>query len=313
MFEYSLKKAVVNACVKWKIPFREASSVMGPSKSTIGRWVLEYKNNGGRVKKNKGYHGRTCKLLIERVLRFISRSIKANQFITIDRLRYNIYRKLGIDLSRGTIHRAFRLCNIRRKRVAVRIYNYTLKQLHEEVSEFLCRIKSMDLSKIICIDETHVWQQEPLHYGRACGSERVVKYVHRKEKKRYFIIMAVTNQKIIAYEIHEESVNSEKYLNFLKKHIFDKYNDHYLLMDNAKIHKTIIVKEAIKDSGNTVLYIPPYSPQCNAIEEVFSKMKHYVRKQVSTKHVKDINLCIERAVKTISKNDLKNYYEHAYA
>lgn len=50
-----------------------------------------------------------------------------------------------------------------------------------------------------------------------------------------------------------------------------------VIMDNVSFHKS---KEVITSSNNTMLsplFIPPYSPRCNPIEEVFSVMKRYHR------------------------------------
>lgn len=313
MFAQSMKEAVVSLCKMLGVSCRKASSVLEPSKSTISRWINESNNNFTSRREKKRKRGRVGKLLTDRVIQFICRSIKSNPFITVDRIRYNIFKKLGVRLSEGTVYRAFKLCNIRRKRVSVRMYNRTLASIKKEVDKFLCDIKNMDLSKVICIDETYVWQNVPLSYGRAPGSERVVKYMKRSEKIRVSIIMAVCNKEIIAYEKYEDTINSTVYLDFLKKHIFDKFSGHYLLMDNVKFHKTKMVRNGIEESGNMTLYIPPYSPQCNAIEEVFSKIKHYVKKQISSKQIKDLQKCIDKAVNTITEKDLKNYYKHAYA
>ena len=58
-----------------------------------------------------------------------------------------------------------------------------------------------------------------------------------------------------------------------------KLNDDYmngkvvLLLDNAKIHKTDDVKNAMKVSKLKILFLPPYSPMLNPIELVFNVMK----------------------------------------
>ena len=58
----------------------------------------------------------------------------------------------------------------------------------------------------------------------------------------------------------------------------------HILMDNARIHHKAV--KAIVDSGNLVLFIPPYSPDFNPIEEVFSSMKSYIKKLITPLHSK---------------------------
>lgn len=51
-----------------------------------------------------------------------------------------------------------------------------------------------------------------------------------------------------------------------------------VIMDNLGSHKGAGVRKAIEDAGATLLYLPPYSPDFNPIENAFSKLKTLLRK-----------------------------------
>jgi transposase len=51
-----------------------------------------------------------------------------------------------------------------------------------------------------------------------------------------------------------------------------------VVMDNLSAHKVAGVREAIEAVGASVLYLPPYSPDLNPIEQVFAKLKNILRK-----------------------------------
>ncbi len=51
-----------------------------------------------------------------------------------------------------------------------------------------------------------------------------------------------------------------------------------VVMDNLSAHKTDRVRELIEGQGCELLYLPPYSPDLNPIEEAFSKLKGLLRK-----------------------------------
>ena len=51
-----------------------------------------------------------------------------------------------------------------------------------------------------------------------------------------------------------------------------------VIMDNLSSHKTPAVREAIRARGARLLFLPPYSPDLNPIEQVFAKLKHLMRK-----------------------------------
>ena len=53
------------------------------------------------------------------------------------------------------------------------------------------------------------------------------------------------------------------------------------ILDNLSSHKVEGVQEAIAAAGATILYLPPYSPDLNPIEKLFSKLKTLLRKAAS--------------------------------
>jgi hypothetical protein len=52
-----------------------------------------------------------------------------------------------------------------------------------------------------------------------------------------------------------------------------------VLLDNARIHRTTAVQQAVTQKGYVALFIPPYCPDANPIENMFGVLKHHVRRQ----------------------------------
>ena len=79
-------------------------------------------------------------------------------------------------------------------------------------------------------------------------------------------------------------------------------------MDNARPHKSLLLRKLIKERGNNLQYCVSYHPETNPIEEFFSQLKHYIRK----KSPQDYNE-IKNILKTkIKKIHLKNYFKYAF-
>lgn len=80
-------------------------------------------------------------------------------------------------------------------------------------------------------------------------------------------------------------------------------------MDNVSFHKKTV--NIIKNSGNHILFIPPYSPEFNPIEEVFSHLKAYVKKYITPLHQQ---LNITEIVKMYVNEQYctTGYYRHAF-
>ena len=60
--------------------------------------------------------------------------------------------------------------------------------------------------------------------------------------------------------------------------------DDVVVMDNLAAHKVAGVREAIRAAGASVLYLPPYSPDLNPIEQLFAKLKALLRKAAARTH-----------------------------
>ena len=59
-----------------------------------------------------------------------------------------------------------------------------------------------------------------------------------------------------------------------------------VIMDNLSSHKRPAVGKAIRSVGARLLFLPPYSPDLNPIEQVFAKLKHLMRKAAERTHEK---------------------------
>jgi transposase len=81
-------------------------------------------------------------------------------------------------------------------------------------------------------------------------------------------------------------------------------------MDNLPVHKAPGVREMIEAVGATLLYLPPYSPDLNPIEQAFSKLKAHLRKAAETT-VPGLLRRIGRVLTTFSPHECRNFLRHA--
>ena len=81
-------------------------------------------------------------------------------------------------------------------------------------------------------------------------------------------------------------------------------------MDNLSSHKSNEVREIIEAAGATLLYLPPYSPDFNPIEQAFSKLKAHLRKAAE----RSIPALLDRIgaiLHTFSPDECRNFFSHA--
>ncbi len=82
-----------------------------------------------------------------------------------------------------------------------------------------------------------------------------------------------------------------------------------VVMDNLTSHKVVGIREAIEQAKAEVVFLPPYSPDLNPIETVFSKFKWFVRSQ-SRRTVEALwNLC-GQVVQRFQETECRNHFKH---
>ena len=103
------------------------------------------------------------------------------------------------------------------------------------------------------------------------------------------------------------------------REVFEAYLEHVLaptlrpgqvmVIDNLTAHKGERVRELIADKGCELLYLPPYSPDFNPIEEAFAKLKALLRKAEARSREVLIE-AMGRALEKLTARDARGFLEH---
>jgi len=121
--------------------------------------------------------------------------------------------------------------------------------------------------------------------------------------------------KIVDYVLYKDikgGLKTTNIIEFYNNSIKDKYKNYLIIMDNAVIHRSKIIRQIIEESNNDLLYSVPYHPETNAIEEFFSQLKHYIKKE-SPNTYEDIERVIKDIITTkIKREHLTNYLKHSF-
>jgi transposase len=83
-----------------------------------------------------------------------------------------------------------------------------------------------------------------------------------------------------------------------------------VVMDNLSAHKVPGIREAIETAGATLLYLPPYSPDFNPIEQLFAKLKALLRK-AGERSVEALWNRIADLLKAFTPSECTNYFRNA--
>jgi transposase len=83
-----------------------------------------------------------------------------------------------------------------------------------------------------------------------------------------------------------------------------------VVMDNLSAHKVAGIAQAITAAGASILYLPPYSPDLNPIEQLFAKLKALLRKAAARTR-EELWDTIGSLLDTFTPAECRNYLENA--
>jgi transposase len=137
----------------------------------------------------------------------------------------------------------------------------------------------LDSRHLVFLDETWAKTNMTRRYGRAPCGERLVDHVPHGHWQTTTFLAALGVDGLRAPLVVDGAINGELFLAYVRQHLAPTLQPgNIVVMDNLSSHKVKGVREAIEAVGATVVYLPPYSPDLNPIEQVFAKLKALLRK-----------------------------------
>ena len=166
----------------------------------------------------------------------------------------------------------------------------------------------MDASKLVFLDESGVNTDMTRLYARAPGRQRAQDAAPLNTGQSTTILSSVRMDGETVFTAFAGAVNGEKFKAYLKELLIQtlKPGD-IVIMDNLRAHKVSGVAEIVESVGAIVLYLPPYSPDFNPIEQMWSKIKAYLRK-VKARTVDTLLSAIPYAFTEVSLSDIFGWF-----
>jgi len=166
------------------------------------------------------------------------------------------------------------------------------------------------MRNLIFLDESGANLRMAPLYGRAKGGERVVDAVPFNRGHRITMLSAISFEKVEAALYGKWAADGNIFLNFIVKCLCPILQKrHIVIMDNVAFHQVCGVREAIEATGAKLIYLPPYSPDLNPIEQMWGKVKNCLRKE-SARTLDKFAIAIKVAFMNIKSADLTNWYNH---
>ena len=140
----------------------------------------------------------------------------------------------------------------------------------------------MNPANLVFIDETWVKTNMARPYGRAPRGQRLLASVPHGHWTTSTFLAALRHDAITAPCVIDGPINGETFTAYVEQFLVPTLvPGDIVIMDNLGSHKGPAVRTAIEAVGAHLLYLPPYSPDLNPIEQVFADPQDLARGMVA--------------------------------
>ena len=158
------------------------------------------------------------------------------------------------------------------------------------------------------IDETWASTNMARRHGRCRRGERLRAGVPHGHWKTTTFVAGLRRTGMVAPWVLDGPMNGDAFTTYVTRGPVPELSPgDVVIMDNLSSHKAPTVRAAIEASGARLLFLPPYSPDFNPIEQAFSKLKAHLRK-AAERTIHGLWNAIGRILHLYSPQECANYF-----
>jgi transposase len=167
---------------------------------------------------------------------------------------------------------------------------------------------TLDVQKLVFLDETSTATNMTRRYGRADSGKRCVAAVPHGHWKTTTFIAGLRHDRLTAPMVADGPMDGALFLAYIQKFLCPTLRaGDVVIADNLSSHKVAGVKEAIEAAGARLVHLPPYSPDLNPIEKLFAKLKAMLRK-AAQRTVHALWTEVGEILETVTPEECRNYF-----
>jgi len=177
--------------------------------------------------------------------------------------------------------------------------------------DFWEKIRNIPIKDLVFLDEAGVNLALIRLYARAPKGQRARGSRPHRRGKNVSMISAISLEGIVTSLNLCGSIDGLTFEAFVIRKLIPKlWKGAVVVWDNYSIHKGQEIEEAIKKAGAKLIYLPPYSPDFNPIENCWSKIKNILR-SIGARNYKDLDSAISQAYSQVSLQDIHSWFSHS--
>ena len=169
---------------------------------------------------------------------------------------------------------------------------------------------ALDPRKLVFVDETWAKTNMTRTHGYAPKGQRLIDAAPHGHWHTTTFVGAITTRGWIAPLVLDGAINGEWFRAYVERVLVpDLRRGDVVVMDNLGSHTAAGVRRAVEGAGCRLLYLPPYSPDLNPIENAFSKLKGLLR-AAAERTVDGLWTAIGVLLDRFTRRECRNYFRH---
>ena len=148
-------------------------------------------------------------------------------------------------------------------------------------------------------------------HGRCARGRRLRSGVPHGHWKTTTLVAGLRRSGMVAPWVLDGPINRDAFTTYVARVLVPELRPGDVAsMDNLSSHKAPAVRQAIEAAGATLLFLPPYSPDFNPIEQAFSKLKAHLR-QIGARSFDALIEAVATTCDLFSPDECHNYFANA--
>lgn len=163
---------------------------------------------------------------------------------------------------------------------------------------------------LVFLDESSAQTNMTRRCGRALVGKRCNDHTAHGHWQSTTLLSAIRADRVIeqATVIYDGPMNAQTFEGYVQQYLAPSLRPgDVVVMDNLASHKSLATRLAIEAAGATLWYLPPYSPDLNPIEKLWSKVKSWLRK-LRPRTFDAIGQSLVEALRNVTPGECANYF-----
>ena len=180
----------------------------------------------------------------------------------------------------------------------------------ERRRQWAAMLPGLDPDTLVFLDESGAQTNLARLRGRSPEGERLVAPVPHGHWKTYTMVAAVRLSGPCAAALVDGPVDGDVFKAYVALVLVPSLRPgDVVVMDNLQPHKAAGVREMIEAAGAAPLYLPPYSPDLNPIENMWSKVKQLLR-SAAARTLEALQRAVWAALDAVTADDCRGFFAH---